>query len=100
MDRQGPEMIAPATVFVSHAWRHEFLDVVAALEDWDSHQLKPSVFWIDVFSVNQHRTEDKDFTWWSTTFKDSIGKLGRTLLVLEWLPHCVHTAGTGPALTL
>jgi len=81
---QGSEMIAQATIFVSHAWRHEFLDVVAALEDWDEHQSVRAVFWFDIFSVNQHDTIVRDFTWWSTTFKDSVKKLGHTLLVLEW----------------
>ena len=30
--------IDQATAFVSHAWGHEFLDVIAALEDFDSRQ--------------------------------------------------------------
>ena len=47
--------IRQATAFVSHAWGHEFLDVVAALEDYDSRQPKPTVFWFDIFSNNQHK---------------------------------------------
>jgi len=31
--------IGQVTAFVSHAWGHEFLDVVAALEDFDSSRL-------------------------------------------------------------
>jgi len=69
---------------VSHAWGHEFLDVVAALEDYDSRQPTPTVFWFDIFSNNQHKAPNREFTWWQTVFRDNIGKLKRTLLVLEW----------------
>jgi len=76
--------IAKATVFVSHAWGHEFLDVVAALEAYDSKQATPTVFWFDIFSNNQHKAHTREFTWWQTVFRNNIGKLKRTLLVLEW----------------
>ena len=76
--------INQATAFVSHAWGHEFLDVVAALEDFDSRQPKPTVFWFDIFSNNQHKAPTREFSWWQTVFRDNIGKLKRTLLVLEW----------------
>ena len=78
------QTIAPATAFVSHAWGHEFLDVVAALEEYDSRQTSPTVFWFDIFSNNQHKTAVRDFSWWQTVFKDNIGNLKKTLLVLEW----------------
>jgi len=76
--------IAKATAFVSHAWGHEFLDVVAALGAYDATRSTPTVFWFDVFSNNQHKTAVRDFTWWQTVFRDNIGRLKRTLLVLEW----------------
>jgi len=76
--------INQATAFVSHAWGHDFLDVVAALEDYDSRQPTPTVFWFDIFSNNQHKAPDREFSWWQTVFRDNIGKLKRTLLVLEW----------------
>ena len=76
--------IAKATAFVSHAWGHEFLDVVAALEAFDSTQAISTVFWFDIFSNNQHKAPNREFTWWQTVFRDNIGKLKRTLLVLEW----------------
>lgn len=33
-DAESPA-VGPATVFVSHAWGHEFVDVVAALTAWE-----------------------------------------------------------------
>jgi len=76
--------IGQATAFVSHAWGHQFLDLVAALEDYDSRQPTPTVFWFDIFSNNQHKARNREFTWWQTVFRDNIGKLKRTLVVLEW----------------
>ena len=76
--------IGQATAFVSHAWGHEFLDVVAALEAYQSTQSETVFFWFDIFSNNQHKTSVRDFTWWQTVFRDNIGSLKRTLLVLEW----------------
>jgi len=80
----GGSDIDQATAFVSHAWGHEFLDVVAALEAFEAKQPTPTVFWFDIFSDNQHKAPNREFTWWQTVFRDNIGKLKRTLLVLEW----------------
>jgi len=54
------------------------------LEDYDSRQPTPTIFWFDIFSNNQHKASNREFTWWQTVFRDNIGKLKRTLLVLEW----------------
>ena len=84
-DPNCADHFAKATAYVSHAWGHEFLDVVAALEDFDSRQPTPTVFWFDIFSNNQHKsTTTTDFTWWETVFMSLVGSLKRTLLVLDW----------------
>ena len=54
------------------------------MEDYDSRQPTPTVFWFDIFSNNQHKAPNREFSWWQTVFRDNIGKLKRTLLVLEW----------------
>ena len=44
---------------------------------------RPStLFWVDVAVVNQHVNADRDFDWWSSTFRQAVAKIGRTLLVL------------------
>ena len=55
-DQERHAHINQATAFVSHAWGHQFLDMIAALEDYDSHQPVPTFFWFDIFSNNQHKT--------------------------------------------
>lgn len=76
-----------ASVFVSHAWAYPFLEVVAAIEAWESSHGAPGstvYYWFDLFSNCQHSLEDRPFTWWSTTFQQAVGALGHTLLVLRW----------------
>jgi hypothetical protein len=53
----------PAQVFISHAWKFKFLDVVDAL----LHHFRDSpdtIIWFDLFSNNQHKAMDLDFDWW------------------------------------
>ncbi len=60
--------VGEATIFVSHAWQHDFLNIVNALQ----HHLRETphvVIWFDLFSINQHRT----MTW------------SRKKLLLNWL---------------
>jgi len=79
--------IGVASIFVSHAWKYRFLDVVAALEHWQQRKCpseSPPVFWFDLFSNGQHGTSSRPFTWWTGCFRDNIRRLGHTLLVLQW----------------
>lgn len=78
--------IGKATVFVSHAWNYQFLNVVKALQRWLSFQQQGEgiYFWFDLFSNSQHDTTKKEFTWWINCFAKSIEKIGHTVLVLEW----------------
>lgn len=74
-----------ATVFISHAWKFKFLDVVDALYEHfgdDQGKRDQTVIWFDVFSVNQHDLSKKDFNWWDKIFKSAIKQFGRTVMVL------------------
>ena len=70
-----------ATVFISHAWKYEFLDVLDALQSYFTSNPE-TIIWFDVFSVNQHVEVDLDFDWWSNSFKSAIRDFGRTVMVL------------------
>ena len=71
-----------ADVFVSHAWRYKFLDVVDTLV---SHlENEPDiVIWFDLFSNNQHKATVLPYEWWCTTFKSAIGEMDRMIMVLS-----------------
>ena len=76
---------------------------------------REAYFWLDVAVNNQHSAQDLPFTWWTTTFKDSIRAIGRVVLVVTpwkrpvalsrawclWELYCASSqAGTGVALDL
>lgn len=77
---EGSDVVAPAEVFISHAWKYQFLDVIDAL--LFHFRDKPEiVIWFDLFSNNQHLAPDLDFHWWSNTFKSAIAKFSYTVMV-------------------
>ena len=77
----GNPHVKPATVFISHAWKYDFLRVVdAILKHFEDEP--EAVIWFDLFSNNQHKAVDLDFHWWSTTFRTAIEDFGRVVVVL------------------
>ena len=61
-----------ATIFLSHAWKYDFADVVSAMRtvrqaDLDSGKPEP-YFWFDIACVNQHRTSEVSPKWWCVLF--------------------------------
>ena len=70
--------VRDATVFVSHAWKYTFVDVVDTLRDLPDG----AHVWFDVFTVNQHQSLQVSPAWWYTTFKDAVASIGHTVLVL------------------
>lgn len=40
-------------------------------------------YWFDCFTVNQHRSGERDFAWWRTTFREAVKGIGHTALVLH-----------------
>eukprot|EP00808_Paulinella_micropora_P019145 g78358.t1 len=93
-DRAG---VATATVFLSHAWKYTFKQVVEAIAaHWpDKDNVRSQTFlWFDIFTVNQHQTstvdpdfwfeafrEDPDF--WFEAFRENVRTIGRTVLILS-----------------
>ena len=73
--------VGKATVFISHAWKYEFLDVIQALEHHFRNE-PDVIIWFDVFSVNQHIEKGLDYSWWCSSFKSAIEQFGRTVIVL------------------
>jgi hypothetical protein len=78
---EGNPAVGQAQVFISHAWKCKFLDVVSALE-YHFREEPDIVIWFDLFSNNQHKATELDFYWWNSTFKSAIKQIGRTVMVL------------------
>jgi tetratricopeptide (TPR) repeat protein len=89
-DQKHPA-VGKASIFISHVWQCEFLNVVNALR----HHLRTTpdaVVWFDLFSINQHKVEERPYEWWSTTFMSSIKEMGHTVMVINpWNNHLIHS---------
>ena len=76
-----------ATVFISHAWKYRFVDLVSAISAFVRDQKAKGeriehYFWVDLFVNNQHGYVLLPFEWWSTTFKEAIRAIGHTCVVM------------------
>jgi tetratricopeptide (TPR) repeat protein len=78
---QGESGVGKPIIFVSHAWKYLFLDVMNAIKCHCKGE--DAIIWFDLFTNNQHDAPDLDFNWWSTTFKSAIRDIGRTVMVLS-----------------
>jgi hypothetical protein len=89
MRNQGhPAFSKDGTVFISHAHQYLFLDVLSALQnhlgsDREDKNKLDTVIWFDLFSINQHLTNDWSFEWLSTTFQTAIGNFGHVIMVMS-----------------
>eukprot|EP00808_Paulinella_micropora_P000346 g22476.t1 len=82
-DRAG---VATATVFLSHAWKYSFKNVVEAIAaHWpDKGDLRSRTFlWFDIFTVNQHETAKVDQNFWFNAFRENVKDIGLTVLILS-----------------
>ena len=82
--------VGEANVFISHAWKFQFLDVVDSLSYHFRDRLNSNnsnedevIIWIDIFSNNQHKAVDLDFNYWATTFMLAIQKFSHTVMILS-----------------
>ncbi|MFN9909593.1 MAG: hypothetical protein ACK56F_26330, partial [bacterium] len=71
-----------ANVFISHAWKYKFLDVVDALLHHFNDR-PDIVVWFDLFSNNQHQATALTYDWWATTFYTAIAEFKYTVMVLS-----------------
>lgn len=79
-DKNGKPLVGEATVFVSHAWKLPFADIVAQLSLYEARH-PGTYFWFDLFTNNQHTAVSLPQDWWATTFKEAIRKIGAVVLM-------------------
>tara|TARA_A100001015_G_scaffold320042_1_gene445009 strand:+ start:1376 stop:4126 length:2751 start_codon:yes stop_codon:yes gene_type:complete len=74
--------VTTSNVFISHAWKYKFVDVINALK----HHFEGEtgiIIWFDLFSNNQIKAPNLPFDWWQNTFMEAIKRLGRVVMVLS-----------------
>lgn len=83
----GKAFVAPATVFVSHAWKYQFYNVVVDVMEQYAEKHPDTYFWFDLFTNAQHRDPESDpklsMEWYKDTFKKGIESIGKVLLILS-----------------
>jgi hypothetical protein len=79
--------VGEATWFISHTWSNAFADTLDAILLFfegrpDAASAK---VWMDVMVMSQHGSAgpSKPSSWWMSTFKDSIARIGSLLLVVD-----------------
>ena len=79
--------VAPATWFISHTWSNAFADTLDAILHFfeERADADTAMLWMDVFVDSQHADtgSSKSPQWYMTTFKNSIARIGRLLLVAD-----------------
>ncbi len=79
--------VGPATWFISHTWNNAIADTLdSILRFFEGRQdASHAMLWIDVFVDSQHVGvgTSKSPQWYMTTFKNSIARIGRLLLIVD-----------------
>ena len=84
----GKPLVQPATVFISHAWRYSFYDVVVEVMEQHACEHPDAYFWFDLFTNDQNALASNDFDWFQTTFTQGVREIGQVLLVVSsWNDH-------------
>ena len=86
-DAATARQVGPATWFISHVWSNTFADTLDSISNFFEGRADAAeaMLWFDVFVDSQHVAEglDKSPQWYMTTFKSSIARIGRLLLVAD-----------------
>ena len=79
--------VGPATWFISHTWSNPFADTLQAIIQFFEGRADAAsaMFWFDIFVDSQHADAEpsKSPQWYMTTFKNSIARIGKLLLVVD-----------------
>jgi hypothetical protein len=81
------EYVGEATWFISHTFSNAFLDTLDSVWLFFSGRddAATAKVWLDVFVMPQIQSsgQSKPSSFWMTTFKNSIARMGRLLLVVD-----------------
>ena len=83
---EGEGAVGRPTLFLSHAWRYRFADLVDALDEHlaglPAADRDAARVWNDIFVENQNSANVKPEGYFFTAFKDAVAQIGHTVLVL------------------
>jgi hypothetical protein len=86
-DAAAAHHVGPATWFISHTWNNAFADTLDAILMFFEGRADAAnaMLWFDVFVDSQHAADGpaRSPQWYMSTFKSSIARIGRLLLVVD-----------------
>ncbi len=101
-----------ASIFISHAWKYRYIDVVSSLETYfetnkDGNSASSTYLWFDLVVNDQWKGPLLPQIWWKTVFLSAIKEIGHTLMVCVpwntpttltrawclWELYCTHISG-------
>lgn len=81
------DIVGKPTIFLSHAWRYRFETLITAVESHFANRTakerEEARVWNDIFVEDQNCVNSKPKDYFFYAFKDAIGHIGNTLLVLD-----------------
>ena len=78
------DYVQPANWYISHAWLYTFTETLSSLELFFAAKgIQDPVVWFCVFNNNQHEAKDYPFSWWQSTFKDSLAAIGNVVMIMH-----------------
>lgn len=92
--KAGRTFTAEASATIVMSWASKFLDLVDAIEHWESRQpsSQQQAYWWGLFTVQQYDTSDPTFDWSYDGYNAIISKVGRSLFMLPWESLVTRTA--------
>ncbi len=92
LHRKKHHAVENATIYVSHVYQYDFLNVVDSLQ-YHLRDTPDAVIWFDIFSINKHsNVGEMPYEWYSTTIMSAIKKIGHTIMVMSpWNDHLPNT---------
>ena len=76
-------LVGRPTVFLSHAWRYAFRDVVQAVVERFGAVNNGVFIWNDIFVEDQNSSDGKPEDYFYTAFKSAITTIGHTVVVFQ-----------------
>ena len=70
-----------ASIFVCHAWEYSFPDLVTILKQNTADRTN-TYFWLDLFSINHHNSQQSHQKLWLTTFPSTCRLFNRMIIVI------------------
>ncbi|KDO29740.1 hypothetical protein SPRG_19688 [Saprolegnia parasitica CBS 223.65] len=78
------DYVQPSNWYISHAWLYTFTETLSSLElFFAAKRIHDPVVWFCVFNNNQHEAKDYPFSWWQSTFKDSLAAIGNVVMIMH-----------------